>query len=438
MKKAIKRTLQAAAIVGGLTVWAYQLSPKIGYQKHEVEKELVDNLWKKEILKDQETNDIIKLMSGKITQDEFDNLLARHGHINDGTRINELIQPDEAMYKTILEMQTKYGNPKNSFWWFFINILTWENEPTRSRINPVTNTINSHQLDSVLIKFDNIKTSEEKNFRYNDGIEALNTDTRQKYLLNNWIAELSHIKQIQEKGSVKFILDIPTDFVKSWFSYPASYEKKWTQEYQAHKEYEPQLIKEFINTYQKYVPKESDMSIWNLAKFNAGFFEKYKDEKEVCTYLNILWKKWDSTASYFLANIYFNMYTKNFVSGCGKTLSTNEMVTKEIFGKEYIAKTFFKETINRFRKTYYLWSVDAGLGWILIASSFAPWKYNDVILEIGKDLLKNHKHEIDKAQLAKLCARIWRIYYQQNDLKNGAKYMKMSQRFSWWKMVRWY
>jgi len=100
-------------------------------------------------------------MSGKISQEHFDAMLARHGYINDTIKINTLIQPDEALYKTILEMQTKYTNPKISFKGSFRNYETWGNEPDRSRFNPVTNTIKSHQLDSVMIKFDNIKNKED-------------------------------------------------------------------------------------------------------------------------------------------------------------------------------------------------------------------------------------------------------------------------------------
>jgi hypothetical protein len=35
--------------------------------------------------------------------------------MNDTVKIDELIQADEAMYKTILEIQTMYANPKISF-----------------------------------------------------------------------------------------------------------------------------------------------------------------------------------------------------------------------------------------------------------------------------------------------------------------------------------
>jgi len=114
-------------------------------------------------LKDQETNDIIELMSGKISQEHFDALLARHGYTNDSLKVDTLISPDEALYNTILEMQTKYGNPKISFSGNFRNYETGENEPSRARFNPATNTIKAHQLDSVMIKFHNINKIEKLN-----------------------------------------------------------------------------------------------------------------------------------------------------------------------------------------------------------------------------------------------------------------------------------
>jgi hypothetical protein len=87
-------------------------------------------------------------------------LLARHGYANDTLKIDTLIQPNEALYKTILEMQTKYGNPKISFSGDFKNFETGKNEPDRARFNPVTNAIGVHQLDNVLIRFHNIKKIE--------------------------------------------------------------------------------------------------------------------------------------------------------------------------------------------------------------------------------------------------------------------------------------
>ena len=92
-------------------------------------------------------------MSGKISQKDFNALLARHGYTNNTINIEKLIKPNEALYKTILEMQTKYTNPKISFSGSFYNIETGKDEPERSRHNMFTNTMKLHQLDAKILQF---------------------------------------------------------------------------------------------------------------------------------------------------------------------------------------------------------------------------------------------------------------------------------------------
>ena len=97
-KKIIKNTAKVAAVMWGLVLWWYHFSEKIGYVQHDVQQALKDTLGKKEIIKDQETNDIIKLMSWKISQNEFDSLLLRHGYTNDTVKIDDLVQADENIW----------------------------------------------------------------------------------------------------------------------------------------------------------------------------------------------------------------------------------------------------------------------------------------------------------------------------------------------------
>ncbi len=437
-KKIIKNTAKVAAVLWGLVLWWYQLSEKIGYIHHDVQQELKDNLGKKEIVHDQETNDIIKLMSWKISQNEFDWLLLRHGYMNDTVKIDELIQADEAMYKTILEIQTMYANPKISFSWFFKNLETWENEPNRARFNPFTNTIKSHQLDSVMIKFDNVYNKENFMVEHTNGLSWLWVDTWQKYLLNNRIAEIAHAKQLQERWLIKMAIDGTIDYITSWFDYGKTYEVDGTEEYEAHKIYEPQLIKQFIEIYEKYADKESDVCLWNLSKFNSWFFDTFQDEEKALTYMNILEQQWNPQANYILARSYFDIYTKNFISAWWHSISTNDTITKTIFGKEYTADTFFNEVIDHYKKAYYLWNVDAGFNLVQTVFHYTRWKHNDIILEIGNDLLTHHKDDLEKQQLVNICSKIWSIYYQQKDMENWSKYMKMSDEFSTWEDIRRY
>jgi len=135
-------------------------------------------------------------MSGKISQQDFDSLLARHGYKNNGINIEKLIKPDEALYNTILEMQTKYTNPKLSFSGFFYNLEERKNEPERQRYNFITNTYYLHQLDARMLDFKNI--SQEDSLRAESMMGLTSPDTRKEYLLNNRVTEECHAKQVAE------------------------------------------------------------------------------------------------------------------------------------------------------------------------------------------------------------------------------------------------
>jgi len=428
-KKIIKNTAKVGAVLWGLVLWWYHLSEEIGYVQHDIQKELKDTLWKTEILQDQETNDIIKLMSWKISQHEFDSLLFRHGYTNDTIQINKLVQPDEAMYKTILEMQTKYANPKISFSWFFKNLETWENEPSRARFNPITNTIHSHQLDSVLIKFDDVKAKEKLSLDYVSGLNCFLSDTWQKYLLNNRIAELAHAKQLKEKWFLKFWINSSIDYIRSGFDYDKTYFMPWTIEYQAHKEYEQKLIQEFIATYEKYSDKKSFDYLRELAKFNSWFFEKYKNEYITYTSLHKLWKMWDPRAYYRLAKLYFDLYQQYFWSETW----LNETSSETIFGKSYTSKTLFDEIIWYYKKSYDMGDVQA---WIDLVSlyyySAYEWKeYNALYIDIWESLIKNHLHDMDKQVIGNLCQRLWSFYYAAKNRDKWNIYFAMSDEY-WW------
>lgn len=430
MKRVPKRILQTAAVVGWLTLWAYQLSPKIGYIHHEVAKELKDTLWKKEILADQETNDIIKLMSWTISQEEFDALLLRHGHKNDSIKINTLIQPDEVMYKTILEMQTKYGNPKILLWWSFRNLETWDNEPTRARFNPITNTIHAHQLDSVLINFDNLQDKENFYIDYVPWLWWLNYDSRQKYLINNWIAELAHTKQLIEKWIIKMWINCAWDYVRSWFNHDKTYYTPWTIEYQAHKIYEPQLAQEFIQIYQKYINKTSGQKNLNMAKLYMWFFDTFRDEKKASEVLENLAQSKDPNICYFLWKSYFELYKDTFDVGYG--YMEDDIVPKIIFWKEYTAKTFFGKVVSNYKKAYDYGKIEAGSELVEIISYRRFGEYNDLIIKIGEDLLTNHINDMRKETIGNICAKLWNLYYHIWDSEKWQEYLELSDTYWWW------
>ena len=391
-KRTIKNIAKVAAVLWGLVLWWYHFSEKIGHVKHDVQKELKDNLGKKEILKDQETNDIIELMSGKISQEHFDAMLARHGYINDTIKIDTLIQADEALYKTILEMQTKYTNPKISFGWSFRNYETWENEPDRARFNSVTNTIKSHQLDSIMIKFDNINKIEKINREHTWSLQWFSPDTWQKYLLNNWIAEISHSKQLKERGVIKMWIDCAIDYVQSWFNYERTYIMPWAEEYQAHGIYEPLLVQEFIETYKKYSDPTANATLWNLAKFNAWFFKEYKSNQKAYDYLKTLEKIWDADADFVLGNIFLEEYETHFGfrAWFWITSEVDTTMTETIFGEKHTPKKLFHECLVYYKKAYALGNLDAGYKLVDIAFNFRRGENLDIVLDVGNELIKNH------------------------------------------------
>lgn len=439
-KKIIKNTAKVVAVLWGLVLWWYYFSEKIWSIKHDVQKELTDSLWKKEILKDQETNDIIELMSGKISQEHFDALLARHGYTNDSLKVDTLISPDEALYNTILEMQTKYGNPKISFSGNFRNYETGENEPSRARFNPATNTIKAHQLDSVMIKFHNINKIEKLNRDHVWWFQWFNPDTRQQYLLNNRIAELAHAKQLQERWLIKWSIDRDIDYLRSWFDYDKTYGMPWTEEYQAHKEYEPALVQELIKTYKKYSGDASNSNLRTLAKFNCWFFENFKDEQQGYEYLQILEKRWDADADFFMGRLFFDAYETHFGSRVWYAViaESDSNMTEIVFGKKYTAKILFKECLDYYKKSYTSGNLDAWYALVQIAFNFRWWENTDLVIEIGEDLLKNHINELETWQIKDIYMKLWDSYYHAWDQKKWAECFALSDKYGWWEDPWWY
>lgn len=429
-KQQLKNAIKTATVLWGLVLWWYHFSEKIWYIHHDVQKELADNFGKKEILVDQETNDIIKLMSWVISQQEFDTMLKRHWYENHTIKINTLIPPDEAMYKTILEMQTKYGNPKISFSWKFINFETWTNEPKRARFDCLTNTIQSHQLDSVMIQFNNTKEIENFRLEHIPWLSGLNANTRQQYLINNWIAELAHARQLKEKWLIKMSADGTIEYIWSWFDYDKLYEKKGTTEYQAHIEYEPILAREFIHIYQKYINKHSAESQRKLARFNAWFFDTFSDEKQAYIHLKNLEVQWDWEVYFFLGKYYFDLYTTIF--DVGYVHMQDDTIPKIIFGEKYTAKQFFDYTLSYYEKAYYKDNIDAWCELIELIANRRYWEYNDLFIKIGEDLLKNHIHEMSKEQIGNMYNKLWSLYYYLQDPKKWQEYYKLSDQYWWW------
>lgn len=84
-------------------------------------------------------------------------------------------------------------------------------------------------------------------------------------LLGDWLAELAHAKQLHRRGEQRMVDEIATDY-RRCADQEKHYEMQGSIEYQAHKHYEPQLIKEFVETYAQYATDDG-ASYYRLAKF---------------------------------------------------------------------------------------------------------------------------------------------------------------------------
>ena len=221
-------------------------------------------------------------MSGKITQEDFDALLARYGYKNTNINIEKLIKPDEALFKTILEIQTKYTNPTISFSGSFYNIETGKDEPERPRHNMFTNAMQLHQLDAKILQFKTM-TQEDKfwtehMFWLKSFLKSYAQETRQRYLLNNWKMETTHMKQIKEKWAIAVWFNLLGDYIWSWFNSKKMYKTLWGIDYVAHMVYEPEVIQDIITTYKKYADLENPEHVFMLAKFYGGFLLSTKTD----------------------------------------------------------------------------------------------------------------------------------------------------------------
>ena len=350
-----------------LTAGLYFSSPKLGYITHKIQEDITDTLGQKKLLADKETNDIINLIAGKITKEDFITLLAKHGQKIDSNQVdlNDIFQYDPALYNTIIELQTKYGNPKITFGGDHYNLEQGENEPHRANINTFNNTINIHQLDSLMIKFKEHWTDADY-ASWTWSLWGFDFESRKSHMINNWIAELSHAKQLKERWMVKFSIDWWIDYLKAPGKYEKQYHIPWTIEYQAHKEYEPALIKEFIETYEKYT-KNNPQFNFKIAKFYGGFFEKYKDEEKALDYLQKWSDSWDAVSSYIIGKHMFNLYAKHY----NYALWLDENAKELIGEKELSMQQLLDTMIHYYKIAYEQWYAEAGPEIINICSNFA-------------------------------------------------------------------
>lgn len=441
MQDWIKKIIKIWALGLALKLWAaYTFSDKIGYVKNDVCQELSDSLWKKEILCNQETNDIINLMSGKISQQDFNALLARHGYKNTTINIEKLIKPDEALYKTILEIQTKYTNPTISFSGSFYNIETGKDEPERPRHNMFTNAMQLHQLDAKILQFKTMNQEDkfrtEHMFWLKSFLKSYAQETRQRYLLNNRKTETTHMREIKEEWATAVWFDLLAEWICSWFNWKKMYNTKWDVEWRAHIIYEPELIKDIIETYKKYADLENPEQVFMLAKFYGGFFTLYEkwlfvpytDNKQTAFYLNMLENMWHDFSSYLMWCYYQGIYAKEYkynLYGCNYVQDTLKV---DIHWDTITRVELFEKFIFYYEKSYRQWNIEAGYDILYIINAHRRGQYDELVLNIWRDMINHHQDELESAKLAETYKILWSVYFHKWNKKKWEKYYKIANK----------
>lgn len=307
-----------------LGVALYTISPKLKFAQHRCQQEIADVFWKNKWIdsiythENRETITILNTMSGYIKQDDLKKLLLTYWYTDVESHIDSSIKVDKALYKALWEMNMKYGNPNITFSWDYENRESWNQEDKRARF--WVNKIQLHNVKDLKINFQSplkniIETNAEVDNQevikpWFDSTNQKLWENRQQYLINNWIAELSHAKQYQRDGAIRMWMDWWFDYLRSWFDYEKTYDMNHTTENEAHSKIEPLLCQEFINLYKKYANLQSHENTLFLWLMNLWYFDKYKNIDEWKKYLAISAKLWSPIAKFFLAKIHYIEWKK--------------------------------------------------------------------------------------------------------------------------------
>ena len=151
-------------------------------------------------------------MSGYIEKPALQQLLQKYG--SDKICVDSLSLPDPTLYKTIWKMHQKYGNAHIRFRGNYANLENKvkntfrdtrkhlaEYEHGRARYNVIDNTMHLYNLDSLALNFMNCTPELKKKYAMvyeveDNGFPSISSLRDQKrYLINNWMMELSHAYQ---------------------------------------------------------------------------------------------------------------------------------------------------------------------------------------------------------------------------------------------------
>lgn len=300
------------ALVGGTV---YTISPKVKFAQHKYQQEIADVFWKTKWLdsmykhENKETTTILNTLSWVIDPAEFKQMLLSYWYREDEIKIDSSLKPDIALYKTLWEMNVKYGNPRVTFAGNYKNWETWKQEDKRANFW-ADNTMHIHNIKNIKFEFTNPLRNflQDNQIVYDDWLIKMWLDTsnqklwsnRQSYLINNWIAELTHSQQYKRDGAMRMWIDLGIDYLRSWFDYDHTYDMNHTVENQAHDKMEPEFCKEFIQTYISHADMTDANTLLFVGILHWWYFEKYHDLDQSDKYLKMAAEKWSMQANFLL------------------------------------------------------------------------------------------------------------------------------------------
>lgn len=445
-----------------VSIWAvilwtvgYIFSPKIQWATHKAKNHLVKDLDLKNRLgsdtlyatSDDETNTTLDLLSWFADKWDFNALLHKYWY-DSVVHIDSLVEPDQALYKVIWQMHQKYGNPFVTLSKAMKNPLTWKEQFDRAAYNGFTNTINLHKLDSLKIEFLNVPQRYLNGVYNNDDVtlpKSTNKDW-QRYLINNWIAEIAHSSLRQEDWPVRMWIDAARDLTKVGYKHSKLYDKPWSYEYNAHTVTEPKMAVEFIELYKKYSDLKNPEVQYKIGLFYNWYFDHYHDQWEAEKWLQLAAQSKNKEAHYILGKRYLKEYVwYNSKDTLQQRIDEIDSTTTNIMEKIMSDKeNVLQNMLFHFWKSARAWSINAYLKLIDICkkSDFANSKklwigYAIELIHKRPDLLKKNniamfKWSVTASDVANVYMDLAYLYFADSQLDKYNEWKKKAED-AWYK-----
>lgn len=296
---------------------AYTLSPQIWYDKNygswikldaiNMKKTWLDSLYH---TNHEETNYVIRLVSWLSDDEIRDWFVDKYGNDSEAAfdSVCKHTPKDVLMYKCLANVMMSIHNPHMWFEWDYKRDILWdalwyEKTTVGAKVDEFRAYMqvgNVKKLglfsDTNNLKYilDSIALSNNKkpldSAAYKTKIISLFQQWAKK-IVNNIFAEAWHVRGMHKDGVIRYYVDYTVDYLKSWFSQRNLYQKKWSQEHRTHSEDlwyalgdEWILITQFIEMYEKNMPKASKFHISRLIHFLDWYFDNYKDVSKAQLY----------------------------------------------------------------------------------------------------------------------------------------------------------